>query len=128
MRILGVDYGLKRIGLAVGETDVNMAFPRPTLAASGQAERDAAAIAELVRDEGFDLVLPSGDEGDQARIVRSLGDALQALGVPIRYVDERGTTRQAHSTLSEIKASKRKRLLDGEAARILVEEFLRAAQ
>ncbi|GIV02807.1 MAG: putative pre-16S rRNA nuclease [Fimbriimonadales bacterium] len=134
MRILGVDYGLKRIGLAVGETDVNMAFPRPTLAASGQAERDAAAIAELVREEGFDLVvlglplLPSGDEGDQARIVRSLGDALQALGVPIRYVDERGTTRQAHSTLSEIKASKRKRLLDGEAARILVEEFLRAAQ
>lgn len=134
MRILGVDYGLKRIGLASGETELRMAFPRAALSASGIPERDAAAIAELVREEAFELVvlglplLPSGDEGEQARIVRALGNALEGLGVAVRYVDERGTTVQAHATLSGVKASKRKRLVDGEAARILVEEFLRTVR
>lgn len=130
MRVLGVDYGLKRIGLAVGESEVGMAFPRPLLPSRGSIEADAAALAHLVRSEGFDAVvlgLPltaSGEEGEQATICRRLATALEGLGIQVYLVDERMTTRSAEAMFEGAKASVRKRLVDSEAARQLVQSFL----
>jgi len=130
MRVLGVDYGLKRIGLAVGESDVGMAFPRPLLSSRGSVEADATVLAALVRDEGFDAVvlgLPltaSGEEGEQAAICRRLADALENLGVRVHLVDERMTTRSAEAMFEGTKASLRKRLVDSEAARQITQSFL----
>jgi putative Holliday junction resolvase len=130
MRVLGVDYGLKRIGLAVGESEVGMAFPRPRLSSRGSIEADAGALADVVRNEGFDAVvlgLPlteSGEEGEQAAICRRLATALEGLGVKVYLVDERMTSRSAEAMFEGTKASVRKRLVDSEAARQITQSFL----
>lgn len=130
MRVLGIDYGLKRIGLAVGESEVGMAFARPLMASQGSVEADANALAMLVRKEEFDAVvlgLPltaSGEEGEQAKICRRLADALISLGVPVHLIDERMTTQNAEAMFEGIKASVRKRLVDSEAARQITQSFL----
>ncbi|MER3413262.1 MAG: Holliday junction resolvase RuvX [Armatimonadota bacterium] len=130
MRLLGVDYGLKRIGLAVGESEVGMAFPRRLLLSKGSVKADAAALAAIVQQESFDAVvlgLPltaSGDEGEQAAICRRLANALENLGVRVHLVDERMTTQSAQQALGGTKASIRKGLVDSEAARQITQSFL----
>lgn len=134
MRVLGVDYGLKRIGLAVGESEVGMAFPRPMIVSKGSVEADADALATLVRKEKLDAIvlgLPltaPGEESEQTAICRRLADALIALGIPVHLVDERMTTRSAHAMFEGMKASVRKRLVDSEAARQITQAFLDGAR
>lgn len=130
MRVLGVDYGLKRIGLAVAETEVGLAFARKPVQSVGTPEADAAAIAKLAREEGFDLVvvglpvLPSGEEGEQARISRAFGDRLASEGLAVEYVDERYTTALAEFALDHVRPKRRRAIAHSEAARILLIDYL----
>ena len=48
MRVLGVDYGLRRIGLAIGETEVKMAFAREVLPATGSVSGDASVVFSIL--------------------------------------------------------------------------------
>jgi putative Holliday junction resolvase len=130
MRILGVDYGSSRIGLAIGETEVRLAFPRPPLKGTGNLAADATAIANLAKDEECALVLiglpllTSGGEGEQSRISRELGDRISDEGVAVEFADERFTTAAAMMNLGHLPADKRKAATDSEAARILLTEYL----
>ena len=131
MRVLGVDYGLRRIGLAIGETEVGAAFPRKTMPAKGEPMKDATAILEFAKTEECEVIvlglpkLDDGHEGDQAKITRAVGNALLALGARVEYCDERYSTAAARSSLSHLNSRQVKQHLDSEAARIILEAYLK---
>jgi putative Holliday junction resolvase len=100
-RLLGIDLGERRIGLAVAEPDGRVR-PLATLARRASIEADAATLGAVVRQEGVaELVvgLPldaTGGEGEQARRTRAWAEAVAArLGLPLAFRDERWTTEAA---------------------------------
>jgi putative holliday junction resolvase len=131
-RLVGIDHGARRIGLAVGDTETGMAFARGVL----RTRRRAAAIDELVRlassegAERFVLGLPlhaDGSEGDQAAAAREFGLALaQASNLPVSLVDERLTSWQAGEELSAAgrHPGRRSGELDAAAARLILQQYL----
>jgi putative Holliday junction resolvase len=131
--VLGIDYGIKRIGVAVGEPSVGMAFAREPLLGTGSIETDAKLIFDYFSQGGFTLlllglpVLEGGGEGEQAHLTRALGNAIEALGATVVYWDERFTTGAAKRKLSHLRGQKLKHALDSEAARLMVEEYFSSA-
>lgn len=138
-RVLGVDLGLQRTGLALSdELGITVRALENRIPQSRAA--DVAFLVELSRTWevahvviGHPVMPRSGDEGPMARRARGFADALreafEAAGwghVQVLLADERGTSLRAAERLvaAGIRKSRRKAALDGEAARILVEEFL----
>lgn len=133
MRLLGVDFGRKRIGLAVGVTEAGIASPRMRLEATGTLERDAAAIAAKAKSEEADAVVVGvplldnpPDGGRQQRICRMLAESLESRGLKVYTVDEAMTTVEAESLLRDagLSAAKRGARRDGEAAARILERFM----
>lgn len=129
LRVLGVDLGAKRIGIAVGEKGFGVVSPRPALAASGTLARDAEAIAAFARREQVDLVVVGVPENEEdprmANVCRKLGGLIEASGLKVRFVDEALTSVQAETRLVEaqLKGSERRKRRDGEAACLILERF-----
>lgn len=131
MRLLGIDFGFKRIGVAVAETGVGIATARPPMAASGALKNDAAAIADLANREGVEAVVlgvPESDDDRMARICRTLAGHLEERGIKVHLIDESLSSVQAEATLlrDDLKASQRRKLRDGEAARLILERYMNA--
>jgi len=108
-RLLGLDVGEKRIGVAVAD-EAGIATPLTTLRRAAEPSADAAAIERLLRDQqASELIvgLPleaNGDEGTQARRTRDWVVSIQAsLDVPLRYRDERLTSHLAEQRLGPMK-------------------------
>jgi putative Holliday junction resolvase len=132
-RILAIDYGERRIGLAVSDPSGTIATPVGHLA---RRSGKRPPIAELARQatalgvSGLVLGLPLDAEGAEtarAAEVRSLGAALAArTGLTVRYVDERFTTASALRTIKTIGGSTRGRKgdVDALAAAILLQHAL----
>lgn len=104
-RLLGLDLGERRIGLAVASTDDGAARGLATVR-RGTLEDDAAALAYVVAEQRVDELvvglplLPSGDEGAQAVAARAWGDEMaRRLGRPVAMQDERFTSRAAEATV-----------------------------
>ena len=104
-RLLGVDYGTVRVGLAVSDPDRIIASPLATYARRDQ-EADARFLRELVQTEsivGLVVGLPvhlSGREGQKAAAARAFGAWLaRTTGLPVAFYDERFTTVEAESAL-----------------------------
>lgn len=102
MRVLGVDFGLRRIGLALSDPGEVMATPLGSLVVS--SVRDApAAVARAAREAEAEAVVvgvPLGLEGEEARAevrrVQRFATALRReLGLPVRLVDESFSSREA---------------------------------
>ena len=139
MRALGIDYGRKRIGLALSDATGMLARPWKTLDVSGAPARVAAALVleiNAVADEdGLSAVVLgyprrlSGEPNDQTAIVDDIARELRTLvGVPIVLQDERLSSREAESLLarSEKDWRKRKPLLDAAAAAVILQDYLDA--
>jgi putative Holliday junction resolvase len=133
-RLLGVDYGTVRIGLAVSDPDRKIAFPLTTYTRINR-EADAAWFRKLVADEtpvGLVVGLPvhaSGDEGQKAREARAFGAWLaEVTGLPVVFYDERFTTVLAESALWEagLTHKKRKARRDRVAAQMFLQAYLDA--
>lgn len=133
MRMLGVDLGKVRIGIAVGESEPFVATPRPALRAAGSLKRDAAAVAEVARREGASRVIvgvPRSDreadgEGAMARVARRFGDELGALGIQVGYADETMTSEAAGAAMAAagLTIAQARRRKDGEAACRILEAY-----
>lgn len=98
MRWLGVDPGLARVGIAISDPAGRYAIPLEVVPASAAFP----AIRAIAEREGIGGIvvgiarLPSGDEGDAARMARKLGERLRsALALPVEYEDETLTSQQA---------------------------------
>jgi putative Holliday junction resolvase len=132
-RVIGLDHGSRRIGVAVGDEETGIAFSRPALRRT-RAVDDLAALASLAREEGatrFVVGLPrnmDGSEGPQAAAARDFGTALAALGHQVEFVDERLTSWQAGEDLAQggRRPSRRSGERDSAAARLILQEYLSA--
>lgn len=127
MRVLGVDFGSKRIGLAVGESEFGIVTPRNPLTPTGTLAKDARAIAEFAKGEVADCVVVGVpyNEQDQRmeRICLRLAEEIGTFGISVVTVDESMTSVGAESVMSELKVSQVRRRKDGEAACRIVERF-----
>lgn len=133
-KILAIDPGQARIGLAISDADRKFAFPLETYTRR-DPNRDLAHLRAVVAEEGVALLLVGlpllndGREGDSARMARALGDWLAAeLRLPVVYYDERFTTVQAEAILWEAGLTHRQRKdrRDRLAAQILLQTFIAA--
>jgi putative Holliday junction resolvase len=133
MRILALDLGSKRIGVAVSDLTGTVASPSTVLQRSKSRRHDHQRIAELIRHEEVELVvvgLPlslSGEEGPAARAARREADAIATLvDVPIETFDERLTTVTAERALTEagVRGPSRRAVVDKVAAAVILQAYL----
>jgi putative holliday junction resolvase len=138
MRLLGIDYGQRRIGLALSDATGLLARPWKTLAREGNPSQVAAMlgveIAALQADaDGLEAVVLgfprrlNGEEHDQSRVVRVVADHLRRiLSVPLHLQDERLSSREADALLARTEKDwrKRKAALDAAAAAVILQDHL----
>jgi len=131
-RILALDLGKRRIGVAVSDPLGITAQGLPNLLRTNKRS-DLAALAEIVRDREVGLILMGnpinmrGAEGRQSAWVREFAEDLErATGLPVRLWDERLTTVEAQRVLrsSGISLEKRAAAVDRLSAVILLQSYL----
>jgi putative holliday junction resolvase len=137
-RVVGVDLGSQRIGIAVSDSAGTMAFPRAVVERGGDHAADLAAVARVVTEVGADTVvvgLPvslDGSAGPAAR--RAEGEAAELArvlpGVNVVLFDERLTTVSAASALAAAghRARGARGRLDSAAAAVLLQAWLDAGR
>lgn len=124
---LGIDYGTKRIGLALGSSQTKVAATFKTI--YKLKELKDIIPAKNVQEIIIGLPLqPDGTEGKTCELVRAFAEKLDTeFHLPIHFVDERLTSRRAEDFLKEtlyMRQDKRKSVLDAESARIILQKFL----
>jgi putative Holliday junction resolvase len=133
-RLLGVDFGTVRIGLAISDPDRRIASPLATYEWKG-SEAAARFFSKLVDEEqigGIVLGMPvhlDGREGEKARQARKFGAQLTTMTmVPVVFWDERFTTVEAEHWLQAagLTSKRRKARRDQVAAQILLQAYLDA--
>lgn len=128
-RYLGIDYGTKRIGLAISDGLGLTARPLDVVERGELSDYLRDLVVEYPVD-GVIVGLPtglSGHEGDSAAGARDLADEVgELLGVSVELVDERFTSRMAENALLEagMKRRRRKETVDKVAAAIILQTFL----
>ncbi len=132
MRILGLDVGDRRIGVALSDS-LGMTAQRLTVVTRQRLAADIEAIATLVRHHAVERIvigLPltlRGEQGPQAQKVVAFVEALRTqITVPLELVDERFTTLQGERALLEMNTSRkdRKQVIDQVAAQLILQQFL----
>ena len=135
MRVVGLDLGGRRIGVAVSDASGTVASPHSVLERRGDIATDHAAIAALIAELGAERVvvgLPlslDGTVGPAASAVRDEIEALAALlPVPVEAHDERFTTVTAERALTaqKVRARDRRRVVDKVAAAVILQSWLDA--
>lgn len=109
MRILGIDYGEKRVGIALGDTESGIATPWGVVPNEG-ALALLARIHDIVNRDLVEAIVigiprPLRDasmENEQVRIVRSFMNGLEGLGIPVHEEDETLTSRLAARQAEEM--------------------------
>lgn len=132
MKIMAVDLGLKRTGLAISDPREMLASPIGTLE-EWDLDRLARRIAEEATRQGAELLVVGhprnmdGSRGDSAKRAEDFAATLQELtGLPTRLWDERMTTVSAIGYLNQtdVRGKKRKQVVDTVAATIILQDFL----
>ncbi len=131
--ILGIDYGLKRIGLAIADPGVGVALPLATIAGRGEVTRDARNVADVAAEQGASVLvvgLPlnmDGGESDQTEVTRRFAAELERLsGLEVHLQDERLSSHAASEALdvAGVRSGKRKGLVDRIAAQKILQAYL----
>jgi putative Holliday junction resolvase len=129
-RVLGLDWGTRRIGVAISDGERRFAVG---LAVWSAAESEYLPLLKrVISEEDISLIvvgLPltlSGDEGVSAQSARAFAESLRELGTEIQMMDERMTSFQASRSLSlaGINQKKQRGKLDMAAAVLLLQSFL----
>jgi len=124
LRVLALDYGAARCGVAVSDPTGTLATPLEPVLRPG-TKNGLKRLVEIVQELGAELVVVGlpvslrGGDSAQTREVRQFADRLDArVGVPVQLYDERFTTSLAQQAGGEAS-------LDSRAAAILLDEWLR---
>jgi putative pre-16S rRNA nuclease len=135
MRVLGVDFGSKRIGLAVSDENGEFAFPAGTLMSRGR-KKDLAALRTMIAERQVGAVvvgLPihmDGRRGSEAERALAFAKELSvSAGIPVDTLDERWTSREAERSMQGISKKRRRNLrdagaVDEAAASIILRTYL----
>ncbi|MEY4094288.1 MAG: putative Holliday junction resolvase [Acidobacteriota bacterium] len=138
MRVLGIDYGARRIGLALSDATATLASPwRLVQRPPSEAETLRVMIREITTlvadDDGLEAVVVGwprrldGSPTDQTPIVQAFATALKSrLDIPVILQDERLSSHEAESRLARREADwrKRKAKLDAAAAAVILQDYL----
>ncbi len=130
MRVLGIDWGETRVGLAVSDETGTIASPYRVVPNDDELLpsllRAVAEVGALEIIIGYPLTL-TGQEGPAADVVREFALQLQKrVSVPLKFVDERLTTKAAEQAMREAGASakKIKKTADAAAAAVILQTYL----
>ena len=134
-RVLGIDFGERRIGLALSDPSATIAQPLPTLIRRAGKRPPIAAIAQIIQEQGVECAvigLPlnlNGDETEWTAAVREFAGKLQERsGISVEFIDERLTSVQAERAVRSLglKRTEReqKERIDAAAAMLLLQTFL----
>ena len=133
MRVLGIDLGSKRIGIATSDRSGTIATPYTVLLRCGSMGGDHRNIAKMVVEEEAVAVIVGlplnmdGSEGKAAQAARvEAARMATVVGVPVHVHDERLTTVEADRVLMEQKmnAQARRRVVDKVAAAVMLQSWL----
>ncbi len=133
-RWVGVDYGIKRIGLALSDPGATLASPAGNLPGAGTPAQDAVRVAAWARQQGAEgavVGLPlnmDGSSGPQAVVCKVFAKHLASSALRVELWDERLSSFQADAHLDEaaVPRSRRKALRDAFAAQVILQSFLDA--
>ena len=132
MRVMGIDYGDARTGIAMSDLLCSI-VGSTTVIHSRNSEKTLQQIQQMVKEHGVTEIvmgLPKnmdGTEGPRAELCRQFAARLEdAVGMPIKLWDERRTTVEAHNILSahNYHGKKRKDTVDAVAASLILEGYL----
>lgn len=132
-RIMALDVGDVRIGVAVSDLMGIIANPLETYTRKGDMLKDAQYIADLAKNREVDLFvsgLPlglNGQENEQTRKTREFIAVLNDVcDIPVKYLDERFTTLSAERVLIQgnVRREDRKKVIDKVAATIILQNYL----
>jgi putative Holliday junction resolvase len=136
MRVLAIDVGQRRIGLAISDPTRTLARPLTTLTVTPDRVIDQVAheIAQLAAEDdgiaeivvGMPVRLDGSPTGQTEHVTRFVSALQSRTAIPIRLADERLTSREAESRLAitERDWRKRKKSLDAAAAAIFLQDYL----
>ena len=129
MRIIGLDVGTKRIGIAKADTSVRIAIPNGFVLVNGQEIPEILRIARLNDTNFFVVGLPRSNDGNetaQSAYARKFADTLAASmpGARIYFQDESLTSVVAEERLKKRKKNFEKGEIDAEAASIILQDFI----
>ena len=130
-RVLGVDYGSSRVGLALSDPQKIIASPLHTLINNGN-DRLKKKLLELIKEKNVEYIvigLPiglKGQETSQTKIVREFAEEMRSLALPVYFQDERLSSLSAKKSLIEqnVKTGHNKSFIDSTAAAIFLQQFL----
>jgi len=133
VRVLGIDYGERRIGLALSDPLGIIAGGLPTLTVASDDEA-FAAVAKVVEERGAEAIvigLPrnmDGSIGPQAERTNAFAERLRTLGKPVYLVDERLTSARANRAMLDhgFSRNKRRKHIDRMAAQFILQTWLDA--
>lgn len=130
MKILGIDYGTERIGLAISDELGLMAHPFKTI-----GHKELNVLIEIINKEGIDAVVVgkpirlNGSYSDKTREAIDFAERIKRLlKIPVHMQDERFSTKEAGRTLldANISRKKRKKIIDRSSARVILQAYLDA--
>mgnify|MGYP001864270196 CR=1 FL=1 len=131
-RKMGIDYGDKRIGVALSDLLCIISSPYEVFINKGEDE-SLKHLDKIIKEDYVDEIamgLPlnmDGSEGERARLHREFGQKLSDFsGVTVHFVDERLTSAEAEEILisSGVRREKRKELIDKLSAQIILQTFI----
>lgn len=131
-RIMGIDYGDARTGVAISDLLCSI-VGSTTVIPSRNREKAVADIVRLAKENDVGEIvvgLPrnmDGTEGERAQLCREFGNVLhESTGLSVKMWDERRTTVEAHNILSQhnYHGQKRKNTVDAVAASLILEGYL----
>ncbi len=137
MRALGIDFGERRIGVAVSDPTGAIAQPLPTLRRRAGKRMPLGTLEQLAEAYGVQMIVvglplaPSGDDTDWTRTVREAAERLrERSGLAVQLVDERHTSARAERAVRSLGLPKRKReqkgRVDAAAAVLILQSWLDA--
>lgn len=128
MKILAIDYGAKRVGLALGDTETKLALPKGVLEGLTDAEL-ISQLSEIVAEEEIEKIIVgeplnlSGKTTEQTIVSQKFAANLtKELSIPVELFDERLTTRRAEAAIYGAGAPVRSK--DELAAMFLLQDYL----
>ena len=130
-RIIGLDWGARRTGVAVSDASREFIFTRPAIVTSRGDVMWARRVADIVRDEsavGIVIGRPVHSDGTVSEIMddimRNATELCTYVDLPICFIDENLTSFAAQESMGRVRVSDIKRRLYSEAARVILENAI----
>ena len=130
-RVLGIDWGLRRVGVAVSDAGRDFVFVRDAIVLPRGANNHADLVAQLAAQENVAGIVvglplyPDGVESDTTRQVRDfISNLATQTDLPICTVEENLTSAAAQESMGRVRVRELKERLDSESARVILENAI----